>query len=68
MYTIVPFVTLCYFILRIFVAVCVDGGMYMGTLSYLEIQPSGRYIAHEFVKSSQKWEERDLTELACMDQ
>ncbi len=50
-------------------AICIDGGMQYGGRTFLEILPSGRFIAHEKVTSvlkvSEAWRSRDLTEEAC---
>lgn len=51
-------------------AICVDGGMYCGARAFLEITPSGHFIAHERRGDAKTtpWTSRDLTTQACHKQ
>ena len=51
-------------------AVCVDGGMVFGTLSFLEIRAhtDNHFIAHEYIADNTnegRWIHRDMTEAEC---
>jgi hypothetical protein len=43
-------------------AICVDGGMYLGSRSYLEILPEGKILAHEKKTAVDSWSTRDFSE------
>ena len=48
-----------------FASVCVDGGMYLGARSYLEISSAGEFIAHEEDGVSEIWQYRNLIDEVC---
>lgn len=43
-------------------AICVDGGMYLGSQSYLEISPEGSILAHEKKNAAEVWAKHDFSE------
>lgn len=43
--------------------ICVDGGMYMGSRSYLEINNQGHFLSHQ--KDALSWTFRDITQELC---
>lgn len=45
-------------------AICVDGGMYLGSRSFLEISPSGYITAHQKM-SNGSWKEKQQTKDLC---
>ena len=46
-------------------AVCVDGGMFYGSRSFLEIGLDGRFRSHQKSFTSHDWAITDLTENVC---
>jgi hypothetical protein len=57
---------------RRLLAVCVDGGMYLGARAFLEIDQRGHFLAHEQYRQPKshkdygKYITLDLTEEACL--
>jgi hypothetical protein len=49
-----------------FASVCVDGGMYLGARTYLEISSSGDFYAHEEDGASEEWHTRNLIDGICV--
>lgn len=50
-------------------SICVDGGMYAGARSFLEITPAGHLVSHELRPEEGSgavvWRRRDLSERLC---
>lgn len=47
-------------------SICVDVGLYLGGQGWLEIAPSGHFLAHEYsTRSGEGWQVRDLTVEMC---
>lgn len=43
-----------------FRAICVDGGMFLGGMSYMEIISDGQVISHQYQPSSKSWESKNM--------